>query len=230
LNISTVGVSDGFYDVTITNPDAQIATGIGILQIDSAVPVELSLFVAKLLPGGKIRLDWVTETEVNNYGFEILRSVYPPVSRTQNDNWKYIGFVEGHGNSNSPKEYSFIDNKVTSGKYAYRLKQIDNDGAYEFSNQIEVNFNVSDNFELSQNYPNPFNPSTTISFNLPKSGVVKLRVYNLMGEEVKTLVEGYREAGIYKVNFNAEELASGMYLYRLDTNGFTETKKLLFMK
>ncbi len=81
-----------------------------------------------------------------------------------------------------------------------------------------------------QNYPNPFNPSTTISFNLSKSGVVTLKVYNLMGEEIKTLVDGYRESGIYTVNFNAEELASGMYLYRLSTNGFTETKKMLFMK
>jgi len=117
-----------FYDVTITNPDAQSATGTGILQIDSAVPVELSLFVAKLLLGGKIRLDWRTETEVNNYGFEIERALFD----SQNSIWVKIGFIEGHGNSNSPKEYSFIDDKVTSGKYNYRLKQIDNDGTFEY--------------------------------------------------------------------------------------------------
>ena len=189
----------------------------------SPLPVELVSFIGNV-KDKKVYLKWSTATEVNNYGFEVQRSI-------QIDKWDVLGFVEGHGNSNSQKEYNFIDTEISSsGIYYYRLKQIDNDGAYEFSNQIEVNFNVPDNFELSQNYPNPFNPSTTISFNLPKSGVVTLRVYNLMGEEVKTLVEGYREAGIYKVNFNAEELASGMYLYRLNTNGFTETKKLLFMK
>ncbi|MCH7965014.1 MAG: T9SS type A sorting domain-containing protein, partial [Bacteroidetes bacterium] len=139
--------------------------------------------------------------------------------------------VEGHGNSNSQKEYSFTDAEVnSSGIYYYRLKQIDNDGAYEFSKTIEVNFNVPASFELSQNYPNPFNPSTTISFNLPESGKVILKIYNIMGEEIKTLVEGYKEAGIYTVKFNAEGHPSGMYLYRLSTNGFTETKKMLFMK
>jgi len=129
------------------------------------------------------------------------------------------------------KEYNFIDSEINStGTSSYRLKQIDNDGSYEFSKTIEVNFGSPINFELSQNYPNPFNPSTTISFNLHKSGVVTLRVYNLMGEEIKTLVEGYREAGIYTVKFNAEGHPSGMYLYRLSTNDFTETKKMLFMK
>ena len=116
-------------------------------------------------------------------------------------------------------------------RYSIQLKLIsDNDGLYEYSNTIEINFNVPDNFELNQNYPNPFNPSTTISFNLSKPGIVTLRIYNLMGEEIKTLVEGYREAGLYRINFNADDLASGMYLYRLNTNGFTETKKMLLIK
>ena len=110
------------------------------------------------------------------------------------------------------------------------MKQIDNDGSYEFSKTLEVNFGSPINFELIQNYPNPFNPSTTISFNLPKSGEVILSIYNLIGEEIKTLVEGFREAGTYTVNFNAKGHPSGMYLYRLSTNGFTETKKMLFMK
>jgi hypothetical protein len=193
------------------------------------LPVELVSFIGKV-KDQKVYLNWSTATEVNNYGFEIERKI-PDQVRNDNRNWANIGFVEGHGNSNSQKEYSFTDAEVnSSGIYYYRLKQIDNDGAYEFSNQIEVNFNVPDNFELSQNYPNPFNPSTTISFKLPEPGKVTLRIYNLMGEEIITLVEGYKEAGIYTVNFNAEELASGMYLYRLSTNGFTETKKLLFMK
>ncbi len=187
------------------------------------LPVELVSFSARV-SDNKIILNWLTATEVNNYGFEIQRSV-------QTYKWEVLGFVEGHGNSNSPKEYSFLDNDIAAaGKYLYRLKQIDNDGSYEYSQIIEVDFDLPINFELSQNYPNPFNPSTTIGFNLHKSGVVTLRVYNLMGEEIKTLVEGYREAGIYTINFNAEGHPSGMYLYRLSTNSFTETKKMLFMK
>jgi len=189
----------------------------------SSLPVELLSFTGTV-KDQKVYLNWITATEVNNYGFEVQRS-------TQINKWDVLGFVEGHGNSNSQKEYNFIDGESNpAGIYYYRLRQIDNDGAYEYSNIIEINFNVPDNFELSQNYPNPFNPSTTISFNLPKPGIVTLRVYNLMGEEIKTLVEGYKKAGVYRINFNAEDLASGMYLYRLSTNGFTETKKLLFMK
>ncbi len=193
------------------------------------LPVELVSFSARI-SDTNIILDWLTATEVNNYGFEIERKI-PDQVRNDNRNWENIGFVEGHGNSNSPKEYNFIDSEINSaGTYSYRLKQIDNDGTYEFSNIIEVNFGSPINFELSQNYPNPFNPSTTISFNLPESGKVILKIYNIMGEEIKTLVEGYREAGIYTVKFNAEGHPSGMYLYRLSTNGFTETKKMLFMK
>jgi len=187
------------------------------------LPVELVSFSARISDTNVI-LDWMTATEVNNYGFEIQRSV-------PTDEWEVLGFVEGHGNSNSPKEYNFKDSEVdVAGIYSYRLKQIDNDGAYEFSKTIKVNIGSPINFELNQNYPNPFNPSTIISFNLPKSGQVTLKIYNLMGEEIKTLVEGYKETGIYTVNFTAEDLASGMYLYRLSTNDFTETKKMLFMK
>jgi hypothetical protein len=189
----------------------------------SALPVELSSFSASVTKTG-VLLNWKTDTEVNNYGFEILR-------QAQDDEWEALGFVEGHGNSNSPKEYNFKDSEINSaGIYSYKLKQIDNDGSYEFSKTIEVNFNVPSNFELSQNYPNPFNPSTTISFNLPESGKVTLKIYNIIGKEIKTLVEGYREAGIHTFNFNAEGYPSGMYFYSLSTNGFTETKKMLFMK
>jgi len=151
----------------------------------SPLPVELVSFIGKV-KDQKVYLKWSTATEVNNYGFEIQRSI-------QTGKWDLLGFVEGHGNSNSVKEYSFIDAEVnSSGIYSYRLKQIDNDGSYEFSKTIEVNFNVPNKFELSQNYPNPFNPSTAISFNLPESGKVILKIYNIMGEEIKTLVEGYK--------------------------------------
>ncbi|MCH8035330.1 MAG: DUF2341 domain-containing protein [Bacteroidetes bacterium] len=232
--------SDGSWTTLVSGATSMTATtvtfdGVSTLgqftigSSGSPLPVELVSFTGKV-KDQKVYLNWSTATEVNNYGFEIERKI-PDQVRNDNRNWENIGFVEGHGNSNSPKEYSFIDNEISSaGIYYYRLKQIDNDGVYEFSKTIEVNFNVPIKFELSQNYPNPFNPSTTISFNLPKSGVVTLKVYNIMGEEIKILVEGYREAGNYTVNFNAEEHPSGMYLYRLTAGGFTATKKMLMIK
>jgi len=192
---------------------------------DSPLPVELSSFSASVTKTG-VKLLWQTETEVNNYGFEVQRSI----SNVQMQNWQMLGFVEGYGNSNSPKDYFFDDENIIAEKYSYRLKQIDNDGSYEFSKTIKVNIGSPISFELNQNYPNPFNPSTTISFTLPQSSNVALKVFNSIGEEVVTLTDGFIEAGVYTFNFNAEGLPSGMYLYRLSTNGFTETKKMLLMK
>ena len=210
--------------------------GYGKLDIYAAVssgsffPVELTSFSANI-SGSNVNLQWNTATEINNYGFEVQRS-------SKTDNWEVIGFVEGHGNSNSPKNYSFTDDKVVaSGKYLYRLKQIDNDGSFEFSKTVEIDFSVPMEINLSQNYPNPFNPSTTISFSLLESGNVSLKIFNPLGEEVATLVNGYTEAGLHTVNFNAgnlpagrQGLPSGMYIYQLNTDGSSLTKKMLFMK
>jgi len=138
--------------------------------------------------------------------------------------------VEGSGNSNSPKDYSFLDGNVIAGKYSYRLKQIDNDGNFEYSKVIDVDLGSPIKFELSQNYPNPFNPVTTIQFSVPESGNVKLIVYNLLGEQVTELVNGIKEAGVYSLNFNAENLNSGMYIYRMETNGFVQLKKMTLIK
>ena len=145
-------------------------------------------------------------------------------------NWARIGFIEGHGNSNSPKEYIFIDDKVTSGIYAYRLKQIDNDGTFEYSKIIEIDVDAPLEFELSQNYPNPFNPSTTIKFSLPVTSNVKLSVFNILGEEVQRLVNETKEAGIYTINFNAMQLNSGIYFYKLETRNFIQVKKMSLIK
>ena len=195
----------------------------------SPLPVELSSFSAVILEN-RIKLKWRTETEVSNYGFEIERK-NPPLNPPQGGDFEKIGFVEGHGNSNSPKEYNFIDSEINSaGTYSYRLKQIDNDGTYEFSKTIEVNFGSPINFELSQNYPNPFNPSTTISFKLPQSGNVALKVFNSIGEEVVTLTDGFNEAGVYTFNFNAEGLPSGMYISQLSTPEKTQARKMILMK
>jgi hypothetical protein len=196
------------------------------------LPVELSSFSASIINEG-VRLNWVTETEVSNYGFEILRS-------TQNDIWDVMGFVEGHGNSNSPKNYSFIDNNITGGTYSYRIKQIDNDGKFEYSKVIEIDVGTPIEYELSQNYPNPFNPSTTIRFSIPEKGNVKLIVYNILGETVATLVNEVKEVGIHAINFsaiggsafggNAYALPSGIYFYKLETGSFLQVKKMSLVR
>ena len=187
------------------------------------LPVELSSFSASII-GSTVKLNWVTATEVNNYGFDVLR-------QAQNDNdWTKIGFVTGNGNSNSPKNYSFVDDNVTSGKFSYRLKQIDNDGQFEYSKTIEVDFGTPSKFELSQNYPNPFNPSTTIRFSLPAAGNVKLTLFDILGQEIKTLANEFKEAGVHTLNFDASELNSGLYIYKLESGTFVQAKKMTLIK
>jgi hypothetical protein len=232
LNLNTIGVPDGIYTVTITNPDGQsVTSATGILQIDSALPVELSLFTAKVLKGGGVQLNWRTETEVSNYGFEIERSENPK-SEIQNPQFEKIGFVEGHGNSNSPKDYSFVDNSVYGGKYSYRLKQIDTDGKFEYSKVIEVDAgSIPGGFVLEQNYPNPFNPSTTIKFALAETQSAKLIIYDALGKEVAVPFNGTAEAGkLYESEFNGENLSSGIYFYRLETESKVENRKMLLIK
>ncbi len=198
---------------------------------NNALPVELSSFSAVVLDNA-VKLNWRTETEVNNYGFEVERGVGSWQSIA--GKWEQIGFVDGHGNSNSPKEYSFTDNLSLTLSHtltlAYRLKQIDNDGKFEYSKIIEVNLGSPQKFELSQNYPNPFNPVTTIAYSLPHPGNVKLAVYNLLGEQVAELVNGFREAGVHTINFSAENLQSGLYIYKLEANGFVQTRKMTLIK
>ena len=194
---------------------------------DAPLPVELSTFTAKQ-DGEKVMLSWQTKTEVNNYGFEVERSLTS--TKGGENSWKKLGFVEGNGNSNSPKDYNYVDKKPMGGsKFSYRLKQIDTDGKFEYSNVVEIEVKPM-KFELYQNYPNPFNPSTTISFAVPKSGNVTLKIYNTLGEEVATLADGYMEAGIHTMNFNADQLSSGLYIYRLNSKEATFTKKMLFLK
>jgi predicted outer membrane repeat protein len=202
------------------------------------LPVELTSFTASLSEG-KVTLNWQTATEINNYGFEVQRSGVSSrlsaVSGQRSDDWEKIGFVEGHGNNNSIIDYSFIDDNLKSDKYFYRLKQIDNDGSFSYSETVNVEIGeLPTIFELSQNYPNPFNPSTRIKFAIPVStsnSLVTLIVYDVMGSEVTTLVNEQKPAGEYEVVFNGSELSSGVYFYQL-TGGsyFSSVKKLLLMK
>ena len=229
LNLNTTGVADGFYTVTIMNPDGQSRTSAtGILLIDHTVPVELSSFTAKVLRNGGVRLDWTTVTEVENYGFNVER-----IQINEEDTlWEKLTFIEGHGNSNSPKEYSYMDEYAEYGNYAYRLKQIDTDGSFEYSDVIEVDAgNIPDGFVLEQNYPNPFNPSTTIKFALAETQLVELKVFDVLGKEVATLFNGIADGGkVYEVEFEAANLSRGIYFYRLETQNQVINKKMLLLK
>ena len=198
----------------------------------SPMPVELVEFKAKT-DASNINLEWGTATEVNNYGFDIERSQKSEVSSQNSQSgssyaqWQKIGFVKGNGTSYSPKNYNFKDNSVNCGySYKYRLKQIDNNGDFKYSGEIEVKANPAPkDYSLSQNYPNPFNPSTAINYKLAKPGKVVLKVYDILGKEVATLVNEYKDAGKYSATFSVEDgfsngsnstnLPSGIYIYEL---------------
>jgi len=199
------------------------ANYVATFTTSGAWPVELSSFTA-LLANNKVNLNWKTATEVNNYGFEVQKSA-------DNSTWDKIGFVQGSGNSNSPKEYSYTD-KLSSlnGKFYYRLKQMDNDGTTSFSKVVEVENLRPSTFDLRQNYPNPFNPSTVIKYQIPVDTQVTLKVFNVLGNVVATVVDGFRTAGEYSVNFNGSGLSSGVYFYKLEADNFSATKKFMLMK
>ncbi len=197
---------------------------------DNSGPVELISFTGKYIENN-IELSWSTATEINNYGFEIERSI-------DKKNWERIGFVQGHGNSNIPHDYNFNDNDLNFfDTYYYRLKQIDNDGSYEYSNIVTIRAMSPDQFVLKQNYPNPFNPSTTIEYTLPVDGFVSLKVYDILGKEREILLNSEQKSGFYKIKFNAENLSSGVYFYRLilqPTNNLSpvmkQTKSFVLVK
>ena len=190
------------------------------------LPVELTSFTAKV-KSKAIILNWETATEVNNYGFEIERTTDKVSEEAK---WEKIGFVEGHGNSSSPKSYSFADDSHIIGKVHYRLKQVDTDGAFEYSDVVTVTSTDLAKYELFQNHPNPFNPSTVISFSLPKMSHVKLTVYNAIGQEVAKLVDKVMEAGYYNVTFDGSNLATGLYIYRLETTNYSKVMKMRLVK
>jgi hypothetical protein len=204
------------------------------ITYDNVVPVELTSFTASVLQNEKaVQLNWITATETNNSGFEILRFA-------QNDNeWETIGFVPGFGTITEQKSYCFTDENVTTGTYKYLLKQIDFDGSFTYSNEIEVVVDFTpEEFVLYQNYPNPFNPNTVISYQLPLKSNVTLKVYDLLGNEVATLVNEEKQPGVYEVEFNSRvghsgevrNLTSGIYFYQLKAEGFIQTKKMILAK
>ena len=191
------------------------------VTMDVIIPVELTSFSA-LTNVNDVILNWQTATEINNQGFEIQRS--------SDGEFEKIGFVPGHGTTTETQSYIFIDENVLPGEYSYRLKQMDYDGTTEYSNIVEVDVTQPIEYSLSQNYPNPFNPSTTISYSISKDGLVTLKVYDILGKEVVTLINEVQSAGTMNITFDASELSSGVYYYQLVSGEFTSTKKLILMK
>ena len=218
------------YQVAIIDSMTQFAAqgnGCYKLESDLFIPVELTSFTAEVL-NDEIILHWTTATELNNQGFEVERSI-------DNQNFKKIGFVPGFGTTTEQKNYSYTVSDVTAGIQYYRLKQIDFDGTYEYSNAVEVDGITPKQFSLFQNYPNPFNPSTSVMFSIPVDSNVKLKLFNMLGQEVAELLNSQMGAGIHLVEFNAGSLSSGTYFYIIDANGnngssFTDTKKMILLR
>ena len=180
------------------------------------LPVELVSFNSSV-SNNIVELSWITATEINNLGFEIER-------KSENGVFDKIGFVGGNGTTTNYSNYSFTDVLNTAGIYYYRLKQIDYDGSFEYSGSVQAEVEIIPIlFKLEQNYPNPFNPSTTISYSLPEAGITKLAVYNSLGQKVQEIVNEFLESGNHQTLFNAENLASGLYIYRIEVVGASKT-------
>ena len=183
------------------------------LCFEKIIPVELVLFTASVVSNSVV-LKWSTATELNNSGFEIER------------NGQIIGFVQGNGTASGRNEYSYVDNP-SGTEFRYRLKQIDYDGSFAWSNEVLVSL-VSD-YVLLQNYPNPFNGSTRITYQVSIPSNVNLTIYDILGREVEVIVSGHQDAGTYSVDFHSDK-SSAIYLCILTVNGQPVVKKMVVLK
>jgi hypothetical protein len=197
------------------------------MPFSNSIPVELTSFTASVVDGNAV-LNWTTATELNNSGFEIQRLKDSNVEELQN--WEAIGFVRGNETTTEKSFYTFADQNPLAGKFYYRLKQIDFDGSYEYSNIVEVDFSLPIKFSLEQNYPNPFNPSTKIIWQSPVTGHQTLTIYDVLGNEIVKLVDEFKSAGSYEIDFNASKLSSGVYFYQIQAGTFVETKKMILIR
>lgn len=223
MRIQTSGnVTVGTYTITVQgNGPNGTPVHRRTITLDVVVPVELVSFTA-VNDKNDVLLSWITATETNNRGFEIQRKT--------NGQYESISFIDGKGTTTEIQNYIFRDENLQPGSYIYRLKQVDYDGSYSFSNEVQIEIDQPSVFYLGQNYPNPFNPSTTINYSIPVDGFVTLKIYNLLGMEVATLVNNHNQAGNYNIVFDGSDLSSGVYYYTLQAGDFTATKKLMLMK
>ena len=241
--------NSGFPDVSYERDDINdlsidasgkvwIATqgGVGVFDKTGVpVPVEFLTFNA-IVKENEVKLTWTTATEINNKGFEIQRNESNLFSGMEQKDWTDIGFVEGNGTTTESNFYSFIDNNISSGTYKYRLKQIDYNGEYKYSKEIEIKIGAPSKFFLSQNYPNPFNPSTKINYSIPINSFVTIKVYDILGELITTLVNENKNAGNYTFNFEAMNFSNGVYFYHMEAQAqnsnlhFSKVGKMILLK
>jgi len=203
----------------LSDGDVDYYATIDLTQVP--LTAEISSFSYKIIDD-KVKLLWNTASELNNKGFYVEKNVA--------NSWITLGFVDGKGNSNVTNSYEFTDNSQNFGKVTYRLKQVDFDGQFTYSNTIEVNAGLPKELILLQNYPNPFNPTTTISYAIPVAGNINVKIYNSLGQEVATLYNGYQEAGIKQLNFNANKLNSGIYYCVVNFGKSNKVIKMLLIK
>lgn len=222
----------GIFDRVLNNPFSNF---VGLTNPQDPLPITLGSFTAQINPNGPgVLLEWMTISEVNNYGFYVERRLDSEPTFTEVPN----SFVPGHGTTIDPQYYSFVDSTIPApGLYHYRLRQVDLNGDFEYSFSVSVNVTtvgvveqVPDKFALEQNYPNPFNPSTKFGMRIAEFGLVTLKVYNLLGQEVATLVNEEMNPGNYEVTWDADGVTSGVYFYRLQAKEYVETKKLLLLR
>jgi hypothetical protein len=226
-NIYVYDLIGGTYLAPLTNPWTTSETFSAGAWNAGIIPVELTSLTASVT-GNNVKLLWETATELNNSGFSVER-------KTSNSEFAEVGFVPGFGTTTERKSYSFVDKDLNSGNYTYRLKQIDFNGTYEYYGNIEVDVTAPAEFNLNQNYPNPFNPSTKITFSLAVDSKVSLKVFNVLGQEVATLVNQDLTAGVHNYVFDAANINSGVYFYQIEATGvngveFTEVKKMILAK
>lgn len=226
MKIKTAGnVTVGTYTITITGKGPNgtpVHKRTVSLFVGSIIPVELTAFNASVNKND-VQLNWTTATELNNLGFDIQR-------KSNDGKFQSLGFVNGKGTTTEINNYNFVDSKLDAGNYSYRLLQKDFDGTYAYSQEVEVEISTPLTFSLEQNYPNPFNPTTTIGYSIPSNNFVTIKLYDILGNEVITLVNEQKQAGKYEMLYNASNLASGVYYYQINAGDFTQTRKLMLMK
>ena len=223
------GTQNGVWDYYNGYGKVEVGT-----VLESPFPVELISFKADF-KNNAVELIWETATENENYGFEIERAYSELVEK--NITWEKIGFKLGHGNSNKPRHYVFVDNeKLKSGNYYYRLKQIDNDGTFEYYNKARVEISAPNVFSLSQNYPNPFNPDTNIEFTLSDEAETKIIIYDMLGNKINEYINSTLPAGVHNLKLDGSSLAAGTYIYQLQASStelskeYVQTRKMVLLK
>lgn len=224
------GTNNALYTIFFSDPNNGWVSGDNgtiLYTPNGGTPVEFISFTSSVT-GNSITLNWGTATETNNSGFDVEKKDCSLKSPIGNE-WTRIGFVQGNGTTTKEHSYSFTDENLVAGKYLFRLKQVDYDGTYQYSDVIEVEV-APKSCSLAQNYPNPFNPTTIIKYQINSRQFVSLKIYDVLGNEIVTLVNKEQPEGNYSINFDGSNLPDGVYFYQIKTSSYIETKKMIILK